>query len=176
MALRAMERLAARGANDPASELHGEFETLETRVREIRTRMASMAPGEFRVTRDSATTRRTLDKTLHLKELRRAQEVREYSARQDPAKAEAAFGAVMRLREVGEARVTSGAEEFNLSFGNGEGAPLTYVDDVLVTRLDGISPQDIESIEVIKGPAARRIAGAEAAGGVIKITTKPRSN
>lgn len=40
------------------------------------------------------------------------------------------------------------------------------------SALNFISPQDIESIEVIKGPAAATLYGAEAAGGVIQIITK----
>jgi TonB-linked SusC/RagA family outer membrane protein len=39
-------------------------------------------------------------------------------------------------------------------------------------RLNDISPDDIESIEVIKGPAAATIYGTEAANGVIQIITK----
>lgn len=38
--------------------------------------------------------------------------------------------------------------------------------------LEMINPQDIESIEVIKGPAASTLYGAEAASGVIQIITK----
>ncbi|CAA9320252.1 MAG: Outer membrane TonB-dependent transporter, utilization system for glycans and polysaccharides (PUL), SusC family [uncultured Gemmatimonadaceae bacterium] len=41
-----------------------------------------------------------------------------------------------------------------------------------VSALDAVSPQDIESIEVIKGPAAATLYGADAAGGVIQIITK----
>jgi len=40
------------------------------------------------------------------------------------------------------------------------------------SALNGINPNDIESIEVIKGPAAATLYGAEAAGGVIQIITK----
>ena len=40
------------------------------------------------------------------------------------------------------------------------------------TALDAINPADIESIEVIKGPAASTLYGAEAAAGVIQIITK----
>jgi TonB-linked SusC/RagA family outer membrane protein len=40
------------------------------------------------------------------------------------------------------------------------------------SALDAINPADIESIEVIKGPAAATLYGAEAAGGVIQIITK----
>jgi TonB-linked SusC/RagA family outer membrane protein len=66
-------------------------------------------------------------------------------------------------------------------------SPTIYVDGVRVssrtlgnfsafgqstTTLDAISPADIESIEVIKGPAAATLYGAEAAAGVIQIFTK----
>ncbi|MGQ0540208.1 MAG: SusC/RagA family TonB-linked outer membrane protein [Gemmatimonadaceae bacterium] len=42
----------------------------------------------------------------------------------------------------------------------------------VTSALDLISPNDIESIEVIKGPAAATLYGAEAANGVIQIITK----
>lgn len=66
--------------------------------------------------------------------------------------------------------------------------PLIYIDGVrvvndvatgpsvqggdVVSRLNDISPEDIESIEIIKGPAAATIYGTEAANGVIQIITK----
>jgi len=66
--------------------------------------------------------------------------------------------------------------------------PLVYVDGVRVTndvgtgtgsqggrgvsRLNDISPDDIESIEIIKGPAAATIYGTEASNGVIQVITK----
>ena len=40
------------------------------------------------------------------------------------------------------------------------------------SRLNDINPEDIESIEIIKGPAAATIYGTEAANGVIQIITK----
>jgi len=40
------------------------------------------------------------------------------------------------------------------------------------SALDAINPQDIESIEVIKGPAAATLYGADAANGVIQIITR----
>lgn len=67
-------------------------------------------------------------------------------------------------------------------------APLVYVDGVRVSgredaftielggqsfsRLDDLSPQNIESIEVVKGPSAGTLYGTEAANGVIRVTTK----
>ena len=45
----------------------------------------------------------------------------------------------------------------------------------VTSALNLISPEDIESIEVIKGPAASTLYGAEAANGVIQIITKKGS-
>ncbi|HSH46086.1 MAG TPA: TonB-dependent receptor plug domain-containing protein, partial [Longimicrobiales bacterium] len=66
--------------------------------------------------------------------------------------------------------------------------PLIYIDGVrvnndiatgpqqsgigAVSRLNDLNPSDIESIEVIKGPAAATLYGTEAANGVIQIITK----
>ncbi len=68
--------------------------------------------------------------------------------------------------------------------------PVFYVDGVRITStsqggwgtnnnttretspLDAINPDDIESIEVIKGPAAATLYGSDAAAGVIQIITK----
>ena len=41
-----------------------------------------------------------------------------------------------------------------------------------INLLEAFNPADIESIEVIKGPAAATLYGAEAATGVIQIITK----
>src|SRR3990172_6386244 len=65
-------------------------------------------------------------------------------------------------------------------------APVFYVDGIRIesglvesastyqggTALDFLNPDDIESIEVIKGPAAATLYGAEAANGVIQVITK----
>ncbi len=40
------------------------------------------------------------------------------------------------------------------------------------SRLDDFNPEDIESIEIVKGPSAAALYGTEAANGVIRITTK----
>ena len=40
------------------------------------------------------------------------------------------------------------------------------------SRLNDLNPQDIENIEIIKGPAAATLYGTEASAGVIRITTK----
>lgn len=72
------------------------------------------------------------------------------------------------------------------SFVAGNQEPVIYIDGVRIqsgnlggsslvqptNALDNLSPEDIESIEVIKGPAASTLFGADAAGGVIQIFTK----
>ena len=78
-----------------------------------------------------------------------------------------------------------GASTFSLS-----NAPLVYIDGIRVnndeasgpiaqgfesrsiSRWNDIDPDDIESIEIIKGPAAATLYGTEAANGVIQIITK----
>lgn len=78
-----------------------------------------------------------------------------------------------------------GAGSFSLS-----NEPLVYVDGVRVnnsqtsgpinqgfnsrgiSRWNDINPEDIESIEVIKGPAAATLYGTEASNGVVQIITK----
>jgi TonB-dependent SusC/RagA subfamily outer membrane receptor len=65
--------------------------------------------------------------------------------------------------------------------------PLVYIDGVRMnssfggpgsdgganmSRMNDINPEDIESIEVIKGPAAATLYGTEASAGVIQILTK----
>jgi len=66
-------------------------------------------------------------------------------------------------------------------------SPVFYIDGVRIqsgaqggysvngqqtSALDALNPEDIESIEVIKGPAASTLYGADAAAGVIQIITK----
>jgi TonB-dependent SusC/RagA subfamily outer membrane receptor len=41
-----------------------------------------------------------------------------------------------------------------------------------ISRINDISPEDIESIEIIKGPAAATLYGTEASNGVVQIVTK----
>jgi hypothetical protein len=61
--------------------------------------------------------------------------------------------------------------------GSGEGEPLVYVDGVRLAgagraALDDLNPDLIERIEVLKGEAAQRLFGDEAANGVIQIFTR----
>jgi len=54
----------------------------------------------------------------------------------------------------------------------GQGTPLILVDGIYTTSLNGINPNDIESISVLKDAAAAAIYGARAPYGVVLITTK----
>ena len=84
-------------------------------------------------------------------------------------------GGSSRIRIRGSSSMTAGNE------------PVIYIDGIRVqsgtvategntaqgaSLLEQINPNDIESIEVIKGPAAATLYGAEAATGVIQIITK----
>ena len=93
-----------------------------------------------------------------------------------PASGAVGTGARIRIR---------GASSFSLS-----NEPLIYVDGVRInnqpasgpanqafgsssiSRLNDINPEDIASIEVLRGPAAATLYGTEAAAGVIQIITK----
>ncbi|MBR5655449.1 MAG: TonB-dependent receptor [Prevotella sp.] len=54
----------------------------------------------------------------------------------------------------------------------GDNTPLYVIDGVAGGNLDGINPNDIESIDVLKDAASAAIYGARAANGVILVTTK----
>ncbi|GMV11734.1 MAG: SusC/RagA family TonB-linked outer membrane protein [Gemmatimonadota bacterium] len=91
-----------------------------------------------------------------------------------PAAGQVGTGAQLRVRGVG-----------SLSLSND---PIIYIDGVRMdaapargpvqrggggaSRLNDINPEDIQSIEVIKGPAASTLYGTEASNGVIQIITK----
>ncbi len=91
-----------------------------------------------------------------------------------PATGQVGTGAQLRVR---------GTSSLSLS-----NDPLIYIDGVRMdasssrgfqqrggagaSRLNDINPEDIESIEVIKGPAASTLYGTEASNGVIQIITK----
>ena len=57
-----------------------------------------------------------------------------------------------------------------------EGSSTLGVGGQVPSRLDDINPEDIETINVIKGPAASSLYGTAAANGVVQITTKRGSN
>jgi TonB-linked SusC/RagA family outer membrane protein len=61
-----------------------------------------------------------------------------------------------------------------------DNAPVVYIDGVKVnseagnrtSRFDDINPEEIETIDILKGPAAATLYGTQAANGVIIVTTK----
>ena len=53
-----------------------------------------------------------------------------------------------------------------------QGAGITGNEDQQVNRIADLNPEDIESIEVLKGPSAGAIYGSRGANGVVIITTK----
>lgn len=91
-----------------------------------------------------------------------------------PSSGQVGTGAQVRIR---------GASSLSLS-----NDPIVYIDGVRMnsdaadgpvqrggggaSRLDDIDPENIESIEIIKGPAAATLYGTEASNGVIQIITK----
>jgi TonB-linked SusC/RagA family outer membrane protein len=91
-----------------------------------------------------------------------------------PSTGQVGTGAQLRIRAVG-----------SLSLGTD---PIVYVDGVRMdadpsrgpaqrggagaSRLNDINPEDVESIEIIKGPAAATLYGTEASNGVVQIITK----
>lgn len=54
----------------------------------------------------------------------------------------------------------------------GAGAGITASQDQSVNRIADLNPEDIETIEILKGPSAGAIYGSRGANGVIVITTK----
>ena len=95
-----------------------------------------------------------------------------------PATGQVGTGAQIRVRSVG-----------SLSLGTD---PIVYIDGVRMdantnrgpaqrggagaSRLNDINPEDIQSIEIIKGPAAATLYGTEASNGVVQIITKRGAN
>ena len=83
-------------------------------------------------------------------------------------------GSQMRIR--GISSVTMGSQPLIYVDGvrvdnQGAGGP-NIRDGRQVSTLDDFSPEEIESIEIIKGPAAATLYGTEASAGVIQIITK----
>jgi TonB-dependent SusC/RagA subfamily outer membrane receptor len=54
----------------------------------------------------------------------------------------------------------------------GNTTPLYIVDGVTVYSIDGINPNDIENLQILKGASAGAIYGSRASNGVVIITTK----
>jgi TonB-linked SusC/RagA family outer membrane protein len=95
-----------------------------------------------------------------------------------PATGQVGTGAQIRVRSVGSLSLSTD--------------PIVYIDGVRMdanpaqgptqrggagaSRLNDINPEDIESIEIIKGPAAATLYGTEASNGVVQIITKRGAN
>lgn len=95
-----------------------------------------------------------------------------------PATGQVGTGAQIRVRSVGSLSLATD--------------PIVYIDGIRVdanpaqgptqrggagaSRLDDINPEDIQSIEILKGPAAATLYGTEASNGVVQIITKRGSN
>ena len=60
----------------------------------------------------------------------------------------------------------------NAVTGAASGSNPSLTQDAVVNRVADINPNDIETIEILKGPSAAAIYGAKAANGVIVITTR----
>lgn len=52
------------------------------------------------------------------------------------------------------------------------GVPIYVVDGIIVDNINGISPNDIQSVEILKDAASAAIYGARSANGVVLISTK----
>jgi TonB-linked SusC/RagA family outer membrane protein len=73
--------------------------------------------------------------------------------------------------------VLDGVPIYNTSTGNIVNGAVSNVDGVVQqSRLNDINPNDIESVEVLKGASAAALWGTRAANGVIVITTKKGSS
>lgn len=101
---------------------------------------------------------------------------------------EAVGGGIPGVRMMLPATSAGGASEIRIRSSNSlslGGEPLIYVDGIRIntdrvfanrggatSRLQDVDPNSIESIEIIKGPAAATLYGTEASNGVIQIITK----
>jgi TonB-linked SusC/RagA family outer membrane protein len=66
-------------------------------------------------------------------------------------------------------RMTSNNASFSTSTGNGAGGNTGGNN---ASRIGDLNPEEIESIEIVKGPSAATLYGTDAANGVILVTTK----
>ncbi|MCL5130015.1 TonB-dependent receptor [Algibacter sp. L4_22] len=58
----------------------------------------------------------------------------------------------------------------------GNNSPLYVIDGVIVGNLSGISPNDIESVSVLKDASTTAVYGAQGSNGVVVVTTKQGKN
>ena len=81
-------------------------------------------------------------------------------------------GAFQPLYVVDGVIVNNDAFGIGLNSVTGAGSGVTNSQDQQVNRIADLNPEEIESIEVLKGPSAGAIYGSRGANGVVVITTK----
>ena len=81
-------------------------------------------------------------------------------------------GAYQPLYVIDGVIVNNDAYSNGLNSVTGAGGGITSNQDQQVNRIADINPEDIENVEVLKGPSAGAIYGSRGANGVIVITTK----
>ena len=81
-------------------------------------------------------------------------------------------GAKFRLKMLGQEVFTNGKELYSYTKETNE----CQVSEFNPAEMDALSPDQIKSVEVLKGESAIKEYGAEAKDGVIKITTKKKVN
>jgi TonB-linked SusC/RagA family outer membrane protein len=83
-------------------------------------------------------------------------------------------GSAIRIRGAGSISLTNNPLIYvdGVRMDNSTGSILTAGTTGSSSRLDDINPDDIASVEIIKGPAAATLYGTEASNGVIQIITK----
>jgi len=81
-------------------------------------------------------------------------------------------GAYQPLYVIDGVIVNNDANQIGLNSITGAGGGITSSQDQSVNRVADLNPDDIEDIQVLKGPSAGAIYGSRGANGVIVITTK----
>ena len=85
-------------------------------------------------------------------------------------------GAIVRIRGIGSFSLSSDpliyVDGVRVNNQTGTGLAVQAFGSAVVSRLNDFNPDEIENIEVLKGPAAATLYGTEAARGVINIITK----
>jgi TonB-linked SusC/RagA family outer membrane protein len=81
-------------------------------------------------------------------------------------------GAYQPLYVVDGVIVNNSSIQTGLNSITGAGGGITTSQDQMVNRIADLNPEDIETIEILKGPSAGAIYGSRGANGVIVITTK----
>jgi len=96
-----------------------------------------------------------------------------------PGTGQIGAGANIRIRGMGTLSLSSQplvyVDGVRVNNSTGSGLSVQAFGSGVVSRLNDFSPSEIESIEVLKGPAAATLYGTEAARGVINIITKKGS-